>query len=106
MYLTMCNISPTLISQCALYVSTLHSTWFSASSILGYQEELNKLRREKSLERSKVNQYRQLERMFFEKRSEREKLVTRLKLLRAQVEELQSPQKEGQFLFLSIFVYL
>lgn len=81
------------LTMCTLFLP--YSTWFSAISILSRQEELNKLRRKKSDERSKVNDYMQLERTFFEKRSEKEKLVTRLKLLRAKLEELQSPQKEG-----------
>ena len=74
--------------------------------ILSCQEELNSARREARTERAEVERYVQLEKMFFEKKSEKERLITRLKLLRAQLQELESPQKEGLLLIRGLSVLL
>ena len=69
--------------------------FFTYTSILDRQEVLNGARREANSERAKVERSLQLERMCFEKRSERERLATKLKLLRTQLQELEAPQMEG-----------
>jgi hypothetical protein len=63
-------------------------------SILRCQEELNAARRRSRFEKAKVDRYLQLEREALGKRSERERLLTRLKLFRAQLQEMEEPGKE------------
>ena len=64
--------------------------------ILKHQEILNSARRFTRLERAKVKHYLQLEREALQKRSERERLITRLKLYKAQLKQMEEPEKEGK----------
>ena len=65
------------------------------SRILKHQELLNSARRQTQLERAKVEQYLQLEREAVRKKNEREHLLTRLKLYKAQLQEREEPDREG-----------
>ena len=57
---------------------------------------LNKTRRWTQQERAKVEHCLLVEREAMEKRSERERLRTRVKLYVAQLKEMEEPEKEGK----------
>ena len=63
--------------------------------ILKCQEELSKLRRVVEREGGRVRKCRQVERMFLEKRDEKEGIISRLKLLRTQLQEIEAPVNKG-----------
>ena len=79
----------------------VHTT--NSSRILRRQERLNTARRNTRHEKARAECYSQLERRYFEKTSEKERLLTRLKLLRAQLQEQEAPLREGLLQLTCIF---
>ena len=65
---------------------------------------LNSTRRQSRLERAKVEHYLQVEREAVEKKNERERLITRLKLYEAQLKEREEPDSEGTYMYRYMYI--
>ena len=70
--------------------------FLSLQRIIRHQELLNKTRRWTRHERAGVQNCLRVEREASEKRTERERLRTRVELYRAQLREMEEPEKEGE----------